>query len=639
MNLFSFARVVTAAAMIFALGLPATAQVTSFNTRTGAVTLLQSDINSALGFTPVQSLPGTNYTIAPSGGNYTSVRAAFSALTAFNVVPSANIALNVAAGTYTDTVPLTVQSRFGNILSITGAGTIAHNLTSIVGATGSAGAWSLTLQLDSVAGMTAAQDYITIANASGGTNPTYMNGVFPVTAVNSGTNQITVTSLSRASSAPGGAVTAAITDIPTVLKWTGVTGVQVYGQSALVIDKVVISCDNSANQFGLDEEDVSRVFVPTILAFYNCGAGVVVNYNSQLNASGNVFASGGTNPVFAWGGGQVQIVSGGSLIATGGTGSASGSNANVLVTHRGYVNVGAAGVASGGAANGMLAQSGGFIYATNSLATGNAGRGYNAYNYGTVYNNGGTDTGNGVASSVPFDITSSQIDFAQQFILGYPDGDPTSFCAGLNACANQTNSSSGQNTEFGVQAGQFVSSGVGTTAFGESSCRGASATPLTGNQNGCFGNNAGAMLRGTAAQNSLFGSFSGANATSAGGTAAFGFESCEALTTGTNNMCLGYKVGSTTLSTGSRNILIGTNNNCDAATSAKNDTFALCASSGSTPLLSGNLASGSQALAIDGAAVEGVGTLNIPGAYYNNGTAGVTSTTCTQWTGGICTHP
>lgn len=566
--------------------------------------LLASNLALAEGVTsPYPSLPSTTFAVAASGGNYTSIRSAYAAFTRNNVLPIANINLSVAAGTYTDTVPLTITSRFGGIFSITGADTISHNLTSIVSSSGSAGAYSIVLQLDSVSGMTANQDYIVISNASAGTNPTYMDGVFPVTAVNSGASQITVTSLSRAAVAPSGSVAAAVTDIPTVLKWTGVTGIQVYGQSALQIDKVIIACDNSANQFGIDEEDVSRLFVPHILGIYNCGTGgVVVNYNSQLNGGGSgatVAVSGGTNPVFAWGGGQIQMA-GASLVATGGTGSASGSNANILATSGAYIAVGPGG-ASGGAADGMLATTGGRITGSSMFSTGNTLSGLHAYNYGVVYGSGSTtEANNGSADSIPWDVSSSQINFNQSFIMGFPDGDTSSFCSGLNACASQTTASSGQNVEYGGSAGQFISSGENTTAFGYTTCRGTNGTPITGNNNSCFGDQAGTNLQGTAAQNSIFGSFAGALATTAQSTVMDGFQACEALTTGTNDICIGNQVGKTTLSTGLRDILLGTASNCDTASSGTNDTFLLCASTGSTPLVQANLTASNPSYTING---------------------------------------
>lgn len=352
-----------------------------------------------------------NYTIAPSGGDYTSVRSAYIGITATPIAPNTNINFNVAAGSYTDTTTFTVQSRFGNIFTVKGATPITHSLSSIVSSSGSAGSYSVVLQLDDVTGITASQDYIIIGNASGGTNPTYMDGVFPVTAVDTGSNQITVTSLSQASSAPSGSVTATVTDIPTVLHWTGTSAIQIFGQSALALQNIVIVGDGTTGQWCVDDEDVSRLYLPGFVGMYNCGnGGMQVNFNSQVNSGTSVViaASGGRDPVYAWAGGQIQIVGGSTLVAMGGTGSTGTTDANVRATQGGYVNVGTNGVASGGLADGMFADNASHIFAENSFSTGNAKWGYHTYRGSYIDTIGATASGNGTGSTSSsgfFDMT------------------------------------------------------------------------------------------------------------------------------------------------------------------------------------------------------------------------------------------
>jgi hypothetical protein len=64
-------------------------------------------------------------------------------------------------------------------------------------------------------------------------------------------------------------------------------------------------------------------------------------------------------------------------------------------------------------------------------------------------------------------------------------------------------------------------------------------------------------------------------------------------TTCNSNTLIGWSVGSATLTTAARNILIGTNSNCDTAASGTNDTIYICSSTTSTPWLTGSLVSAS----------------------------------------------
>lgn len=70
--------------------------------------------------------------------------------------------------------------------------------------------------------------------------------------------------------------------------------------------------------------------------------------------------------------------------------------------------------------------------------------------------------------------------------------------------------------------------------------------------------------------------------------------------TGANNTIIGASVASTTLVGGNHNIIIGVASNCDASGASASQEFDLCAGSGSTPLLRGNLTSGSLALTDNG---------------------------------------
>jgi hypothetical protein len=148
-------------------------------------------------------------------------------------------------------------------------------------------------------------------------------------------------------------------------------------------------------------------------------------------------------------------------------------------------------------------------------------------------------------------------------------------CVGVNSC--QAFTAAVNNTFIGLNTGQADITGsnnvgVGTIALQKVNTGGANTAVGEGALNGVTGSNF---------------------------NTGFGFNA-GLLITGANNLILGSLVASTTLTTGSRDILIGTSSNCDTPLSNTNDYFAICASSGLTHLLTGNLASGSLALTING---------------------------------------
>lgn len=127
-------------------------------------------------------------------------------------------------------------------------------------------------------------------------------------------------------------------------------------------------------------------------------------------------------------------------------------------------------------------------------------------------------------------------------------------------------------------------------------------------RNTVVGYNGLATLNG-ASDNTGLGAYSLLAITTGGFNSALGSTTGDHITTGVQNLVLGYGVASTTLAGGSRNILLGTNTNCDTATAGTNDNFQICASSGSIPLLSGNLAAASLSLLTNGTlTVAGIGS-------------------------------
>ncbi|MGO8700331.1 MAG: hypothetical protein ACLQVY_21785 [Limisphaerales bacterium] len=126
------------------------------------------------------------------------------------------------------------------------------------------------------------------------------------------------------------------------------------------------------------------------------------------------------------------------------------------------------------------------------------------------------------------------------------------------------NSATGSpNDGLGYAAGYYITSGTGNVAVGDSAMKGISATPLTGSYNVAIGDLALASAQGTAAGNTALGYEAG--------------YSSNALTTGTNNVYIGYEavgsaaantneivIGEATTGNGSNTITLGNSSNTAA---------------------------------------------------------------------------
>jgi len=81
----------------------------------------------------------------------------------------------------------------------------------------------------------------------------------------------------------------------------------------------------------------------------------------------------------------------------------------------------------------------------------------------------------------------------------------------------------GENTGVGYRSGKFISTGTQNTFLGSGAGQGVDGTELTGDQNTAVGIESGVLLQGSGNQNTFLGGVSG-----------------NTLTTGSNNVCLGY---------------------------------------------------------------------------------------------------
>jgi hypothetical protein len=125
---------------------------------------------------------------------------------------------------------------------------------------------------------------------------------------------------------------------------------------------------------------------------------------------------------------------------------------------------------------------------------------------------------------------------------------------------------------FGYQAGQNVT-GSSDTAVGYNALLGSVGTPSTGNFNTAVGTSALTVIEGAAQNNTVVGGDAASALTSGSFNTIMGHSAGNKITTGSQNVIIGEKVASTTLQTGSGNILIGVGNNIDTPVAGTTNTL------------------------------------------------------------------
>jgi len=166
--------------------------------------------------------------------------------------PGATVTIQLGDGTYAWSSTDVFEHQDGKRISIVGENTYSKTLSSIQSSSGSAGAWSIILNLDSVANIEVG-DYAMVAyNVSGGTLPECLCGCWEVTNVDAVNTRITILSLHQHSSAPSGAVAGTVTIVKTILGYSGCTGLEIGELRALGnLNKVVFVGDKTGGTYGI----------------------------------------------------------------------------------------------------------------------------------------------------------------------------------------------------------------------------------------------------------------------------------------------------------------------------------------------------------------------------------------------------
>lgn len=334
---------------------------------------------------------GTTYVVAASGGDFTTVQDALAYVNALSPMTNQNITIQIADGTYANTTNILINgaSRLTD-LRIEGQHTYAKTMSSVQSSSGSAGAWSIVLNVNSVANI-AVNDWVTITNPSGGTLPTYIAGAHKVTNVDAVNTRITIASVHLNATAPSGAVSATVTVIKSILTFTGTHGLVIWDHATLdSFGNFMLVGDGTTNSIGLNIQDNARAGCDPTVGIAGFYTGVEVLYSSELNCTGALVVTGSTNA-------NIEM-SDAADINTGQYSVSSGSPIGARVANQSVVTFGSGAILTGNVL-GAYVGSGSLMYMPTSTISGNTTRGVTTFNGGYLDANDVTESTNANASN------------------------------------------------------------------------------------------------------------------------------------------------------------------------------------------------------------------------------------------------
>lgn len=370
---------------------------------------------------------------------YASVGAALAAIDQWQIPASATVTITVAAGTITSITPVLFDHPNGDRIRIVGAAALTRTISGQVSVSGSAGAWSVVLTIDSVTDV-AVGNYLLTYNTTGTGDHYAHRGVWEITAVDSGASRVTVRNTHRGAAFPTNTITSGSSVVlRSVLAFTSCDGLVVPSATLGELNDVMIAGNSdsywSSSDVSGTELGTHGIYVggPTVAVngkadnvnslgvsggHVSCGQFVGV---SGFDQQGIVTEMGGT----VWGdylascnnkrrgfyastasgirakhtsacgnymdGAIVDL--GGSIYSTSVSCAAGNGGAGFSCTQSGFLAADT-GITSGNRGDGFKATSGAMLQATSALAMNNGLSGFSAEYGSTLYCNGSTSTGN-----------------------------------------------------------------------------------------------------------------------------------------------------------------------------------------------------------------------------------------------------
>lgn len=392
-------------AALSALPAPTSGTLGGVQSAAGAANQFMTGINASgvpqFGSAPSLISSNTTYTVAASGGNYTSVANALAALGSAYISPLSYVTLSIADGIYTSTSPISAFANNFRHVNLQG-NTYTTSLTSVQSSSGSAGAWTYVLNVASAANFYVG-GYVVLSGLSGGTSPQLLAGCWKVTAISG--NQITIATTNQWGSAASGGVTGTVAFLGATLSFTNCNGINLYdGAAVLNLAGGVCIAGNGgygsgSATVGLDVEDFGRVLHSGTNGVNGFAYGVYINYGSDIVGTGLLAASNCAQAAFT--SDSCATISVAQLIA-------SGSYNGVVASLGGVIRKGASDVVTGNANDGVYATAGGVVQEnTSAVNFSNVGYGtqQDTSGYISVFNgtgNSGNNLGNSALNPVTY---------------------------------------------------------------------------------------------------------------------------------------------------------------------------------------------------------------------------------------------
>jgi hypothetical protein len=219
------------------------------------------------------------------------------------------ITINLPSGVFSLTAALYLPQLGGNAIALNGVAPTSYTITGAGSVTGSAGNWSVPINLSNATGI-AIGDYVGIDSDVAGTGSWYWTaGCWKVTAVSG--NTVTVKNTARFSAVPTFTLTGGtLWKFNTVLKQTtsGATGVSLYNLHEVTLNNVAIVTDNG-NGLGLQIYNCPKVNISKVgITNFNKGIEIVFG-TSKVQLLGFLMSCGSVTDhsyVHWWGNCHIQ---------------------------------------------------------------------------------------------------------------------------------------------------------------------------------------------------------------------------------------------------------------------------------------------------------------------------------------------
>ncbi len=410
----------------------------------------------------------TTYTVKTSGGDFTTIQSALDSLKNTWINSDVAVTISVDAGTWVHTSPIVFRHPNGNRINIIGASQVSTAITSFQSSSGSAGNYSVTINVASTTNM-AANDFVIIKSTTGTGEYPAVRGCWKILSIDSST-RLTVKNTYRKAAFPALTLTGgSVICEKTILQFNGCDGLWIDGSAGHFYNLAIVG--NGAGS--CDGVNISQrgTYLGSGTIYFGEGSQTYLVGINGFSRYG--FANTSVADVWAMG----LVISGSGSYGLYSYANARISGTNVISSGNGSIGVYAADFSSiiltysyavGNATVGFYAWNGGKIQAQYCESWGNIYSGFQASGGGYIDNRNGKSCNNGYhgysIGSGSFLYGTSAVATGNGSVAGY-----YGFYAsvGSNIRADSTTSSGNSSGDYRAENNSYikVTSYVGSPTF------------------------------------------------------------------------------------------------------------------------------------------------------------------------------